>query len=85
MDMEEYYLEFPDQNPENFDENGNLKEEIAIEIALERDFFYLEKLQKVKDIREEQKAFLLKHKGICIFLSKSATCSYSHPTSHSYS
>ena len=64
MDMEEYYLEFPDQNPENFDENGNLKEEIAIEIALERDFFYLEKLQKVKDIREEQKALLLKHKGI---------------------
>ncbi len=64
MDMEEYYLEFPDQNPENFDENGNLKEEIAIEIALERDFFYLEKLQKVKAIREEQKALLLKHKGI---------------------
>lgn len=64
MDMEEYYLEFPDQNPENFDENGNLKEEIAIEIALERDFFYLEKLQKVKDIRKEQKALLLKHKGI---------------------
>ncbi|MEO4149232.1 hypothetical protein ABH289_08350 [Acinetobacter pittii] len=58
--MEEYYLEFPDQNPENFDEHGNLKEEIA----LERDFFYLEKLQKVKDIREEQKALLLKHKGI---------------------
>ncbi|NUF24807.1 hypothetical protein HUN23_18845, partial [Acinetobacter oleivorans] len=48
MDMEEYYLEFPDQNPENFDEHGNLKEEIALEIALERDFFYLEKLQKVK-------------------------------------
>lgn len=64
MDMEEYYLEFPDQNPENFDENGNLKEEIAIEIALERDFFYLEKLQKVKDIRDEQKALYLKHKGI---------------------
>ncbi|MFV5343570.1 hypothetical protein VXQ28_08575 [Acinetobacter oleivorans] len=64
MDMEEYYLEFPDQNPENFDENGDLKEEIAIEIALERDFFYLETLQKVKDIREEQKALLLKHKGI---------------------
>ena len=64
MDMEEYYLEFPEQNPENFDEHGNLKEEIAIEIALERDFFYLEKLQKVKDIREEQKALLLKHKGI---------------------
>lgn len=64
MSTEEYYLEFPDQNPENFDENGNLKEEIAIEIALERDFFYLEKLQKVKDIREEQKALLLKHKGI---------------------
>ncbi|MCG9494315.1 hypothetical protein MCL36_17470 [Acinetobacter pittii] len=64
MDMEEYYLEFPDQNPENFDEYGNLKEEIALEIALERDFFYLEKLQKVKDIREEQKALLLKHKGI---------------------
>ncbi|MFI8146463.1 hypothetical protein [Acinetobacter sp. ABJ_C5_2] len=41
MDMEEYYLEFPDQNPENFDEHGNLKEEIAIEIALERDFFIL--------------------------------------------
>lgn len=60
MDMEEYYLEFPDQNPENFDEHGNLKEEIA----LERDFFYLEKLQKLKDIREEQKALLLKHKGI---------------------
>lgn len=60
MDMEKYYLEFPDQNPENFDENGNLREEIAIE----RDFFYLEKLQKVKDIREEQKALLLKHKGI---------------------
>jgi len=64
MDMEEYYLEFPDQNPENFDENGNLKEEVAIEIALERDFFYLEKLQKVKDIREEQKALLQKHKGL---------------------
>ncbi|KRI62316.1 hypothetical protein APC62_07410 [Acinetobacter pittii] len=64
MDMEEYYLEFPDQNPSNIDENGNLKEEIAIEIVLERDFFYLEKLQKVKDIREEQKALLLKHKGI---------------------
>lgn len=39
MDMEEYYLEFPDQNPSNIDENGNLKEEIAIEIVLERDFF----------------------------------------------
>lgn len=64
MSTEEYYLEFPDQNPENFDENGNLKEEVAVEIALERDFFYLEKLQKVKDIREEQKALLLKHKGI---------------------
>lgn len=64
MDLEEYYLEFPEQNPENLDENGELKEEIAIEIALERDFFYLEKLQKVKDIREEQKALLLKHKGI---------------------
>ncbi|NUG02408.1 hypothetical protein [Acinetobacter oleivorans] len=33
-----YYLEFPDQNPENFDENGNLKEEVAVEIALERFF-----------------------------------------------
>ncbi|EPC7181158.1 hypothetical protein ACR2RG_003417 [Acinetobacter baumannii] len=39
MSTEEYYLEFPDQNPENFDENGNLKEEVAVEIALERDFF----------------------------------------------
>ena len=64
MDMEEYYLEFPDQNPENFDEKGNLKDEIAIEIALQRDFFYLEKLQKVKDLRKEQQDLLLKLKGI---------------------
>ncbi|WP_440206985.1 hypothetical protein [Acinetobacter oleivorans] len=64
MDMEEYYLEFPDQNPENFDENGNLKEEVAVEIALKRSFLYLEEMQKVKDLRKEQQDILLKHKGI---------------------
>jgi hypothetical protein len=64
MDLEEYYLEFPEQNPENLDEHGNLKEEVAVEIALERDFFYLEKLKKVKDLRKEQQNLLLKIKGI---------------------
>jgi len=64
MNMEEYYLEFPEQNPENLDEHGTLKEEVAVEIALERDFFYLEKLQKVKDLRKEQQDLLLKLKGI---------------------
>ncbi|WP_335975721.1 hypothetical protein [Acinetobacter calcoaceticus] len=64
MDMEEYYLEFPDQNPENFDENGNLKEEVTVEIALKRSFLYLEEMQKVKDLRKEQQDILLKHKGI---------------------
>ncbi|WP_139126633.1 hypothetical protein [Acinetobacter sp. YK3] len=64
MSTEEYYLEYPDQDPKNFDENGNLKEEVAVEIALKRNFLYLEKMQKVKDLRKEQQDILLKHKCI---------------------
>ncbi|WP_447502092.1 hypothetical protein [Acinetobacter pittii] len=60
MDMEEYYLEFPDQNPENFDENGNLKEEVAVEIALKRSFLYLEEIAECKGFAKRTTRYFVK-------------------------
>jgi hypothetical protein len=60
MDMEEYYLEFPDQNHENFDENGNLKEEVAVEIALKRSFLYLEEIAEGKGFAKRTTRYFVK-------------------------